>query len=57
MTQGPAVVRGWLNIGLTALVVSCVLVILVSALFRWLSPTKPTEAVPAESSSDLGTPA
>jgi carbon starvation protein len=53
MTQGDAVVRGWLNIGLTALVVSCVVVILVSAVFRWLSPTKPTETVPYEPSSQL----
>jgi carbon starvation protein len=53
MTQGDAVVRGWLNIGLTALVVSCVVVILVSAVFRWLSPTKPTETIPYEPSSKL----
>jgi carbon starvation protein len=52
MAHGPAVVRGWLNIGLTALVVSCVLVILVSAVFRWLSPTK---AAPVEPSSEFGT--
>jgi carbon starvation protein len=54
MTQGDAVVRGWLNIGLTALVVSCVVVILLSAVFRWLSPTKPTETVPYEPSSEVG---
>jgi carbon starvation protein len=52
MAHGPAVVRGWLNIGLTALVVSCVLVILVSAVFRWLSPAK---AMPVEPSSEFGT--
>ncbi len=52
MAHGPAVVRGWLNIGLTALVVSCVLVILVSAVFRWLSPMK---AAPVEPSSEFGT--
>ena len=46
-------VRGWLNIGLTVLVVSCVLVILVSAVFRWLSPTKPAEADPCEPSPEV----
>ena len=34
----PDPVRGWLNIGLTMLVVACVAVILISALFRWMSP-------------------
>jgi carbon starvation protein len=41
MIQAGAVVRGWLNIGLTALVLSCVLVIVGSAVARWLSPMAP----------------
>ena len=45
----PDPVRGWLNIGLTVLVVSCVLVILVSAFVRWLTP-----AIPKPEESPLG---
>ncbi len=43
MAHGPAVVRGWLNIGLTAMVVTCVVVILSSAVFRWFSPIHATK--------------
>jgi carbon starvation protein len=50
----PDPVRGWLNIGLTVLVVSCVLVILVSALARWISPARETsDPSPVEASSIL----
>jgi carbon starvation protein len=50
----PDPVRGWLNIGLTVLVVSCVLVILVSALARWVSPARETsDSTPVEASSML----
>ena len=50
----PDPVRGWLNIGLTVLVVSCVLVILVSAVVRWLSPGMPkSEESPVEASSEV----
>ncbi len=38
----PDPVRGWLNIGLTAMVLACVAVIVVSAVMRWISP-KPTK--------------
>ena len=34
-------IRGWLNIGLTVLVVSCVLVIVGSAIVRWLRRQSP----------------
>lgn len=38
MTRGDAPVRGWLNIGLTSMLVVCAGVILASALTRWLRP-------------------
>ncbi|MHB1558729.1 MAG: carbon starvation CstA family protein [Isosphaeraceae bacterium] len=47
--QGALVVRGWLNIGLTVMVVSCVVVILVSAVARWYSPNLPADT-PAKGS-------
>ena len=52
----PDPVRGWLNIGLTVLVLSCVLVIVVSAVLRWIWPTveKQTADSPVEVSSDVG---
>jgi carbon starvation protein len=50
----PDPVRGWLNIGLTILVVSCVLVILASAALRWLAPVKSDELASSEVSSELG---
>ena len=37
MIETGAVVRGWLNIGLTAMLLTCAVVILVSASSRWLS--------------------
>jgi len=39
MVNEDAVVRGWLNIGLTVMLLACVLVILVSAVGRWVLPT------------------
>jgi carbon starvation protein len=39
------IVRGWLNIGLTSLLLGCVAVILVSAVGRWHSPTRSDEMV------------
>jgi carbon starvation protein len=39
MIKAGYVVRGWLNIGLTAMLVVCVVVILMSAVARWLSPS------------------
>jgi carbon starvation protein len=39
MTQTGAVVRGWLNIGLTAMLLVCVAVILGSAAAKWMSWT------------------
>src|SRR5262249_23350058 len=40
MIRAGAVVRGWLNIGLTVLVLTCVLVIVGSAVARWFSSTR-----------------
>ena len=42
-------VRGWLNIGLTVMLLACVIVIVVSAILRWMKPT-PLEADPARKS-------
>ncbi|MHC5539685.1 carbon starvation CstA family protein, partial [Singulisphaera rosea] len=41
MIKSGAVVKGWLNIGLTAMLLACVAVILVAAVTGWLSPSKP----------------
>jgi carbon starvation protein len=46
MIKGGAVVRGWLNIGLTVMLLACVAVILGSALGRWISPRPPYGARP-----------
>jgi carbon starvation protein len=54
MVQGGAAVRGWLNIGLTAMVLACVAVIVVSAVLRWISPMKPEEELSAESPAQMG---
>ncbi len=46
MIQKGFVVRGWLNIGLTVMLLVCVLVILGSAIGRWLSPPgRPSQPV------------
>jgi hypothetical protein len=50
----PDSVRCQLNIGLSVRVVSCVLVILVSAVFRWLAPVKGQELPSSEVSSEIG---
>jgi carbon starvation protein len=39
MVNGAAPVRGWLNIGLTGMLLACVAVIVVSAVVRWVSPS------------------
>ncbi len=53
MVQGPDPVRdpvrGWLNIGLTVMLLACVIVIVVSAILRWMKPTQ-LEADPARTS-------
>jgi carbon starvation protein len=49
MTQTGAAVRGWLNIGLTLMLLACVAVILASAAARWLATLRPSAATPAES--------
>jgi carbon starvation protein len=36
MIKAGAVIKGWLNIGLTVMLLACVAVILVSAGFRWI---------------------
>ncbi len=38
MIQAGDIVRGWLNIGLTAMLLACVVVIMGSAVIRWFSP-------------------
>jgi carbon starvation protein len=38
MIKAGYVVKGWLNIGLTVMLLVCVAVILGSAVLRWLSP-------------------
>jgi carbon starvation protein len=61
MIRAGAVVRGWLNIGLTSLVLACVLVIVGSAVARWLSPGAPADREAptgaAEAPTRLGAPA
>jgi carbon starvation protein len=50
MTQTSGqVVRGWLNIGLTALLFACVLVVLVSAIHRWFTFKQSAGTEPAGS--------
>jgi carbon starvation protein len=51
MVRAGAVVRGWLNIGLTVLVLACVLVIVGSAVARWLSPSGPVDQDSASGST------
>jgi carbon starvation protein len=43
MIKGGFVLRGWLNIGLTVMLLVCVAVILGSAVARWLSPGRALE--------------
>jgi carbon starvation protein len=43
MIKSGEIVRGWLNIGLTSMLLACVVVILVSAVGRWLSPRQSEE--------------
>ena len=45
MVQGPEPVRGWLNIGLTVMLLVCVVVILVSAILRWMKPARANEGL------------
>jgi carbon starvation protein len=53
MVRSGEVVRGWMNIGLTAMLLVCVAVILASAFGRWLDTLrrKPAGAVGAEARS------
>jgi carbon starvation protein len=46
MIDGGQVLRGWLNIGLTVMLLVCVAVILVSAALRWFAPFKDSEGGP-----------
>jgi carbon starvation protein len=48
MVQTGAAVRGWLNIGLTVMLLTCVAVILASAAGRWLATLRPSTPAPAE---------
>jgi carbon starvation protein len=43
MIKSGEIVRGWLNIGLTSMLLACVVVILISAVGRWLSPRQSEE--------------
>ena len=45
--QSETMVRGWLNIGLTGLLLVCALVIVGSAVLRWISPTRPEQQAEA----------
>jgi carbon starvation protein len=47
MIRAGDVVRGWLNIGLTVMLLACVAVILGTALLRWFSPPASPDEVPA----------
>jgi hypothetical protein len=50
-------VRGWLNIGLTVLVLACVVVIVVTAIGRWISPggrDKRAREEPASAQAGVG---
>jgi carbon starvation protein len=40
MVLGPEPVRGWLNIGLTVMLLVCVLVIVGSAVLRWVKSAR-----------------
>jgi carbon starvation protein len=40
MVQGQEPVRGWLNIGLTVMLLVCVVVIVASAILRWVKPAR-----------------
>jgi carbon starvation protein len=58
MIKSGAAVRGWLNIGLTAMLLACVLVIVASAVRRWVSPgaqypAPPSTELPAAAISNL----
>ncbi|MBV8677813.1 MAG: hypothetical protein JO355_11685, partial [Planctomycetaceae bacterium] len=44
MIQSGAVLKGSLNIGLTAMLLVCTAVILISAVIRWLSALRATKA-------------
>ena len=48
--QAETMIRGWLNIGLTGMLLVCALVIVGSAVLRWISPTKPSDPASAERS-------
>ena len=41
MIQSGSVVRGWLNIGLIAMLLACAAVILVAAFGKWISALRP----------------
>ncbi len=52
MVKGGEPVKGWLNIGLTAMLLVCVVVIVGSALLRWMKPARPEKDL-AKASADL----
>jgi carbon starvation protein len=56
MVQAGEALRGWLNIGLTVMLLLCVLVILVSAILRWVSPTRAGDDSIAEFETQPGSP-
>jgi carbon starvation protein len=56
MVKSGAAVRGWLNIGLTVMLLTCVAVIVVSAVRRWLDPRpRAPEAATAATAASLST--
>jgi carbon starvation protein len=52
MIHSGAVARGWLNIGLTVMVLACVIVVVGSAVARWLSPRRSGELPDATRAGD-----
>jgi len=47
----PDPIRGWLNIGLTGMVLACVVVIVVSAVIRWIAVTSGDKRSPEEAAA------
>ncbi len=52
--QAETMIRGWLNIGLTGMLLVCALVIVGSAVLRWIRPTRPEEIGPSEAAAQSG---
>jgi carbon starvation protein len=55
--QADTMIRGWLNIGLTGMLLVCALVIVGSAVLRWIRPTRTEEIGSAEAADGVGSQA